>query len=155
MMVDSNSIPLRAVAVAREGAPCDTITLDHDARHRRRLRLVTDSGLAFLLDLPEARRLRGGDLLLLADGRLIVVHAAAEPVLDITAAGPADLARLAWHLGNRHTPTQVLDGALRIRDDHVLAAMLERLGARLERRSAPFDPETGAYDGHAGDHHHD
>jgi urease accessory protein len=146
----------RAIAVSREGTPADTVTLDHDARHRRRVRLVTDGGLPFLHDLPEARRLRDGDLLVLDDGRRLAVHAVPEPVLEITAPDPAALARLAWHLGNRHTPTQVLAGSLRIRDDHVLAAMLEGLGAKLTRLFAPFDPEVGAYagHGHGGSHHH-
>jgi urease accessory protein len=145
----------RATAVTRNGEPADTVTLDHHTRQRRRLRLVADRGTAFLLDLPKARHLREGDLLRLDDGRLIAVRAALEPVLDITAADHLTLARLAWHLGNRHTPTQVLPDRLRIGDDHVLAAMLEGLGARIERRTAPFEPEGGAYGRHDGNHHHD
>jgi urease accessory protein len=100
-----------------------------------------------MIDLAHARHLRNGDRLVLEDGRRVLVRAAPEPVLDIAA---ADLARIAWHLGNRHCPTQVLDGALRIRTDHVLAAMLRGLGCTLVERTAPFEPEHGAY--HTHDH---
>jgi urease accessory protein len=136
----------RAVAVASGGVPSDVVTLAHDDRHRRRVRLTTDSGASFLLDLPDARLLRDGDLLALDDGRLVLVRAAPEPVLEVAAEGPVALARLAWHLGNRHTPVEVLaDGRLRLRADHVLAAMLEGLGARVTATTAPFTPESGAY----------
>jgi urease accessory protein len=147
------SLP-RACTVLADGTPCDAITLAYDDRHRRRLRLMTDGGLAFLLDLPEARALRDGDRLRLDDGRLILVRAAAEAVLEVRAADPQALACIAWHLGNRHTPTQILAQGLRIRADHVLADLLSRLGAEVVPATAPFDPEGGAYDhGHA--HRHD
>jgi urease accessory protein len=138
---------LRAVAVAGDGEPFDVLTLDHEARHCRRVRVATDGGRALMIDLAHARHLRNGDRLVLEDGRRVLVRAAPEPVLDIAA---ADLARIAWHLGNRHCPTQVLDGALRIRADHVLAAMLRGLGCTLVERTAPFEPEHGAY--HTHDH---
>jgi urease accessory protein len=140
----------RATAVARDGEPFDHVTLDYEARHRRRVRLVTARGLELLLDLPEARHLRDGDRLVLEDGRLVMVRAAPERVIEIAAADPRELARLAWHLGNRHTPTQVLPGLLRIREDHVLAEMLRALGAHVLHTEAPFDPETGAYSGSHG-----
>ncbi len=82
------------------------------------------------------------------------MHAAPEPVLEIETADPADLPRIAWHLGNRHLPVQVLPGRLRIRADHVIAEMVAGLGARVARLDAPFDPEIGAYAG-PGQHHHD
>ena len=139
----------RATSVASGGEPAATVTLAHDDRHRRRLRLTTDGGEAFLLDLPEARPLRHGDLLRLHDGRLVEVRAAPEDVLEVRARDAAALARLAWHLGNRHAPTQVLDGALRIRTDHVLRHLLtDHLGAEVTALRAPFDPETGAYHRH-------
>ena len=148
-----------AAAVVRNGIPQDTVTLAYDDRHRRRLRLTTDSGLVFLLDLPEARALRDGDRLVLEDGRHILVRAAPEPVLEVRAADPLALTRIAWHLGNRHTPTQVLPGALRIRADHVLEHLLvDHLGALVTHMTAPFDPEGGAYGPstmHGHDHHHD
>jgi urease accessory protein len=137
---------LRATTVRHDGTAIDSVTLTHADRHRRRARLTTDSGLALLLDLPEARHLDPGSRLELEDGRLVEVRAAEEDVLEVEAEDATQLARLAWHLGNRHTPVEVLDsGHLRLRYDHVLAAMLEGLGARLLRRKTPFTPEHGAY----------
>ena len=142
----------RATAVAPDGEPFATVTLAYDDRHRRRLRLVTDAGHPFLLDLAEARVLRDGDRLALDDGNLVLVCAAPEAVLDIHAPDALALARIAWHLGNRHTPTQILPGALRIRADHVLEHLLtDHLGAVVRHATAPFDPEGGAY-GHRHEH---
>ena len=143
---------VRATAVVEAGSPRATVTLAFDDRHRRRLRLATDDGRPFLLDLAQARALRDGDLLALDDGTLVRVRAAPEAVLEISAGDPSALARLAWHLGNRHTPTQILPGFLRIRPDHVLEHLLtDHLGASVRPVTAPFDPEGGAY-GHAHDH---
>ena len=144
---------LRATAVVREGQPFDTVTLTHDDRHRRRIRLTADGGTSFLLDLAEACHLTDGDLLALSDGRHVQIRAAPEPVLEVATATSVQLARLAWHLGNRHTPVQVLeDGRLRLREDHVLAAMLQGLGANVTRSIAPFSPEHGAYAGRGHEH---
>lgn len=123
----------------------DRVTLDYDGRHRRRVALAGDGGLAFLLDLPQVRVVRDGDGLLLEDGRVVLVRAAEEAVAEITCDTPEALVRIAWHLGNRHLPTQLLGGRLRIRDDHVIVAMAEGLGADVRRHRAPFDPEGGAY----------
>ncbi len=123
-----------------------TVTLDYDGRHRRRVRLVADDRSAFLLDLPRAERLAEGDGLALAGGGYVRVVAAAEEVADLHCPTPEDAARVAWCIGNRHAPLQVLaGGALRIRDDHVLTDLAARLGARVARRRAPFAPEPGAY----------
>jgi urease accessory protein len=148
---------IRAVGVEAEGEVAGSVTLAYDDRHRRRLTIRSDAGQTILLDLPAARHLRDGDRLLLEDGRRLLVRAAAEPVVEVVADDSRTLARLAWHLGNRHTPAQILPDRLRIRPDHVLEAMLEGLGARLEPKRAPFDPEHGAYgSGHGqGGHHHD
>lgn len=127
------------------------VTLDHDARHRRRLRMATDGGEWFLLDLPQAVAMGDGDGLALEDGGWIEVRAKPEPLLEIRAA-PAVLLRLAWHIGNRHVPAAILPDRILIRDDHVLADMLERQGASLRRVEEPFTPEAGAYDGHRHDH---
>ncbi len=127
------------------------VTLDFDSRHRRRLRLAADDGEPLVLDLAQTTVLRDGDGLQTEDGDWIGVRAAPESLLDITAAEDQALVRIAWHLGNRHLPTQILDGRLRIRDDHVIAAMLAGLGARVESVSAPFDPESGAYQHAHGD----
>jgi len=152
----------RATAVMSAGSwPADAavgeVTLAFDQRHRRRIRMTDDAGAPFLLDLARAVVLANGDGLALDGDGFIRVRAAAEPVADVRAATAAETARLAWHIGNRHTPVQVLaDGTLRIRDDHVLAAMLEGLGAFVTRRLAPFAPESGAYagDGQGHDHGH-
>ncbi|MBT4116001.1 MAG: Urease accessory protein UreE [Rhodospirillaceae bacterium] len=123
-----------------------SVTLAFDDRHRRRIKLTDDDGGDFLLDLAEAARLEDGDGLVLESGSIIAVAAADEDVLDITCANAAEAARIAWHIGNRHTPVQVLaDGGLRIAYDHVLEAMIKGLGGRPERNRAAFAPEPGAY----------
>lgn len=123
-----------------------TVTLDYDGRYRRRIRLVTDEGDPFLLDLPQAVRLGEGDGLVLEDGGYVRVVAAAEPVADLSCRELSETARIAWHIGNRHIPIQVLpDGALRIRDDHVIVEMARQLGAQVHCHQAPFSPEPGAY----------
>ena len=147
----------RAIAVHPVGhwqgeAAVDRVTLAFLDRHRRRLRLVADSGTPFLLDLPRVRHLIDGDGLELDDGSRIRVCAAAEPVIEITADRPADLLRIAWHIGNRHLPLQVVGDRLRIRADHVIAEMVSGLGGRITALEAPFDPEFGAYAG--APHHH-
>ena len=131
---------------------CDRVVLDYDGRHRRRLRFVAEGGTTFLLDLPRATVLREGDGLQLDDGRVVRVTAAPEPVLRITAGNAAQLARLAWHIGNRHLPAQITPGCILLREDAVIADMLRGLGARVERILSAFTPEPGAYD--AGHSHH-
>jgi len=134
------------------------ITLRFDQRHRRRIRLQCDDGNSLLLDLPEAQALCEGDGLRCEDGSWVTVHAAPEEVMDVLCDSPRGLLRVAWHLGNRHLPVEVLgETGLRVRVDHVIESMVEGLGARCERRLAPFSPEGGAYakDGHeAGSHNH-
>ena len=142
-------------------AAVDTVVLDFDDRHRRRMVMTGTRGLEFLLDLETAVALRGGDALMLEDGRLIEVVAAPEPLIEIRGSDPGHLVRLAWHLGNRHLPTQIMAKGLRIRRDHVIEEMVKGLGARVIEIEAPFDPEGGAYAApheapHAhGHHHHD
>lgn len=136
-----------------------SVTLDFDARHRRRIRLGLDAGGHVLLDLPRAVAMADGDALALEGGGWIEVRAAAEPVIEIRCSTPLALARVAWHLGNRHLPTEIRDGGLRIRPDHVIEEMLVRLGAELTRVTAAFQPEGGAYgrepNGRGdGEHHH-
>jgi len=132
----------------------DSIALDFDGRHRRRLVLSTEKKHDILLDLPEAAHMRDGDALALGDGSLVVVTAKPESLLEITA--PPDLLmRIGWHLGNRHLPVQFLNGALRIRADHVIANMVRTLGGRIAPVAAPFDPESGAYASHHGSGVHD
>ncbi len=151
--------PARALRIERGGHPAgDGIGLAYEARYRRRGLLVTDAGEKILLDLAEATELGHGDALVLEDGRLVAIRAAAEPLAEVraeTGAGleGAALARLAWHIGNRHTPAQVEDGRLLIRRDHVLEDMLRRLGATIRHVEEPFRPEGGAY-GHGRTHAH-
>jgi urease accessory protein len=132
--------------------PADTVVLDFDDRHRRRMMMTGTRGLEFLLDLEHAVALRGGDALVLDDDRLVEVVAAAEPLVEIRCNDPQHLVRVAWHLGNRHLPTQITARGLRIRRDHVIEAMVKGLGARIIEIEAPFDPEGGAYAG--GGHAH-
>jgi urease accessory protein len=132
--------------------PADTVVLDFDDRHRRRMAMRGTRGLEFLLDLENAVALRGGDALVLDDGRLIEVVAAPEPLAEIRCNDPHHLIRVAWHLGNRHLPTQIMARALRVRRDHVIEAMVQGLGARVIEIEAPFDPEGGAYAGGAHAH---
>jgi urease accessory protein len=134
--------------------PADAVVLDFDARHRRRVTMIGTRGLTFLLDLERATALRGGDALVLEDGRLVEVVAAPEPLVEVRGRDAAHLLRLAWHLGNRHLPTQVTARGLRIRRDHVIENMLAGLGARVTPIEAPFDPEGGAYDDGAESHAH-
>ncbi|NJO38136.1 MAG: urease accessory protein UreE [Rhizobiales bacterium] len=130
----------------------DAITLDLDARRKRRQTLTCERGTHLLVDLPAVPGLRDGDGFLLEDGRIVQVNAASEPLLEVRPS-PADMARIAWHLGNRHLPVQFVDGAIRLRADHVIEAMLHKLGAATCHVQAPFDPEGGAY-GHGHTHAH-
>jgi urease accessory protein len=131
----------------------DRVVLDAAERHRRRIVLTGERGTEFLLDLPHAAALRDGDGLVLEDGAIVRVAGKPEPLVEVAAASGHALARLAWHIGNRHTDLQVVGDTLRIRRDHVLEDMLRGLGARLTPIEAPFDPEPGAY-GHSHDHGH-
>jgi urease accessory protein len=127
----------------------ERLVLDYEGRFLRRKRLVAASGRAVMVDLPETVSLDEGDALEADGGALIEIVAAPEPLLRVT----GDLPRLAWHIGNRHTPCQVAGDHLLIRDDHVLADMLARLGAEVTPVTAPFVPEGGAY-GHGRTHGH-
>ena len=126
----------------------DRVELDATDRHRRRVVLVGGEGATYLLDLAEAQQIRGGDGLVLEDGNIVRVAAKAEPLIEIAAPDAPSLARLAWHIGNRHTDVQIIGDRLRIRRDHVLEEMLRRLGAILTSLEAPFEPEPGAYAHH-------
>jgi urease accessory protein len=129
----------------------DRVLIDFDRRHRRRILLRTEQGRDVLLDLPQAVRLRHGDGLAV-DGGVVRVCARPEPLLEIHTRDEGEMVRIAWHLGNRHLPVQLLDDRIRIRVDHVIREMVERLGGHVDEIEAPFDPEAGAY---AVRHHHD
>ncbi len=124
----------------------DTITLDETARNRRRIKMVSDNGISFLLDLSRAQLLRHGFGIELEDGRIIEVRAEPEALYEIKARDGLHLLQLAWQLGNRHLPAQIFDKGIRIRQDHVIKEMLLGLGATVDDIIAPFDPEGGAYE---------
>lgn len=125
--------------------------LDYAARFLRRKRLQTTDGTAFIVDLPQTTSLDHGDALALDDGTLVEIAAADEALYEVT--GP-DLVRLAWHIGNRHTPCQICADHLLIQADPVIGHMLEHLGANVTAITGPFTPEGGAY-GHGRTHSHE
>ncbi|KAB0679286.1 urease accessory protein UreE [Aureimonas leprariae] len=142
---------IRAETIRERGEgfqAADTITLDETQRHRRRMAMVSDGGIAFLLDLADARLLREGDAIVLDDGRLVRVIAKPEPLYAVRGRNAAHLLSLAWHLGNRHTPAAIMADHLLVRRDPVLREMAVGLGGSVEEVEAPFDPEGGAYGGH-------
>jgi urease accessory protein len=130
----------------------DRVLIDYDRRFRRRIVLATVLGAEVLIDLSQAVRLRDGDGLLIQTG-VVRVCAQAEELMEIHAHEDGELIRIAWHLGNRHLPVQLLDDRIRIRADHVIGQMVEGLGGHVDLIQAPFDPEAGAYAG-GGHHHH-
>ncbi|MCW0181717.1 MAG: urease accessory protein UreE [Zavarzinia sp.] len=148
----------RASAVLPKGSFADDavvgeVVLDSEARLRRRA-VLSAGRQQFLLDLAELVPLNDGDGLALDGGGVIRVLAAPERLVEITAKSPAELVRIAWHLGNRHLPTQLLADRIRIRPDHVIEDMLVGLGAAVAKVDAAFDPEGGAYAGGHHDHDH-
>ena len=148
------STTMRAASVLPAGTwdspPVDRVLIDWDRRHRRRILLQTETGADLLLDLAHAARLRHGDGLLLDQGGVVQVQAQPEALLELHAPSPDALVRIAWHLGNRHLPVQLMGDRVRIRADHVIADMVRGLGGHVVEISAPFDPEAGAYSGEAG-----
>jgi len=144
---------LKAERDARRLEVKSRLELPFDSRQKTRLRTRLASGEEAALMLPRGEVLRGGDLVVASDGRVIEVVAAAEEVLHVECASATELARCAYHLGNRHVPVEVGDGFLRLAEDHVIEKMLAGLGAKLTHVTAPFEPEAGAYAG--GHHHHD
>jgi urease accessory protein len=145
---------LRATEVIQAGGTghahvMDTITLDRHARWRRRIAMTTDGGRDFLLDLAEATYLAHGAVLKLTDGSLIEVRAQKEKLVEIHAHSAGELARIAWHIGNRHVAAEINDQAIYIQPDHVLEDMVKRHGGHVHHVMRPFEPEAGAY-GHKG-----
>ncbi len=147
----------------------DTLTLPYELRIRGRLKATSDAGRELRLFLDRGPVLRDGEGLRAEGGEIVQVKAAAEPVVTARVAAGLPLARLAYHLGNRHVQLALGEdeqgGYVRFPPDHVLEELAELLGAHLERHAAPFDPEPGAYNqlghghghghGHVHDHNHD
>lgn len=143
-----------AQSLRRKGTWTDaaeTCTLTYDDRFLRRKVLETVGGARFLVDLEHTESLDQGDAFELGDGRLVAVDAAAEELLEVTG---EDLVRLAWHVGNRHTPCQIEPARLLIQRNHVMSDMLAHLGATVREVREPFTPEGGAY-GHGRTHSHE
>ena len=146
-------------AKVKTGTAKDRLALTFDARQKSRQRARLASGEEVAVKLPRGEILRGGDLVSASDGRVIEVVALSEKLAHIEA---TDLARVAYHLGNRHVPVELGKGFVRIAQDHVLEELARKLGARVSHVEAPFEPEGGAYHrhdemGHGGrihDHHH-
>ncbi|MBL8458202.1 MAG: urease accessory protein UreE [Zoogloea sp.] len=134
-----------------DAAPAARLELNFDARTKSRLRTQLVGGEEVGMFLPRGTILRGGDRLQAQDGRVVEVVSAPEDLLEARCADAFALARVAYHLGNRHVAVQVGEGWLRIQTDHVLKTMLTGLGAEVHALSAPFEPEAGAY---AHGHHH-
>lgn len=163
----------RATAIVRKPAVkadkiIDSVSLDHEGRQRRRVTLVGEKGMSFLLDLEKANSLNDGDAVKLEDGSLVLIKAAAQALIEIRADNPLRLLKTAWHIGNRHTPCEITADAIYIEEDHVLAEMVRGLGCAMTSVMRAFQPERGAYDdhghahgghdhahGHDHDHHHD
>jgi urease accessory protein len=135
-------------AADRNAVPLDTITLDHDERRVRRKLLRGANGTEILLDLPQATTLDHGQWLELDTGEYVQIIAAPELLYEIRARDTAHLIRLAWHIGNRHTPAQLDAHRILIKRDHVLKTMLEGLGANVTNVTEPFFAEHGAYHSH-------
>jgi urease accessory protein len=147
----------RVTGIRRNGdweaaTAADRIMLEASERHLRRVVLTGERGTTFLVDLPQPVQLHDGDALLLDNGATVLVAGAPEPLIEIAAPSALDAARLAWHLGNRHTDVQILGDKIRIRRDHVLEEMAAALGAKLTALDAAFDPEASTPHTHEHDH---
>jgi urease accessory protein len=148
---------VRVLAAGAGPAPIDSLILSSEQRRVQAAHLIGVNGTAIGLMLPEPVMLRAGDLLELDDGSAVEIVIAPEPLVEIRGNDLTHLARIAWHLGDRHVPVQILSNRLRMRRDAALESLLKGLGARLTEIEAPFDPEGGAYaapDAHQHSHDH-
>jgi urease accessory protein len=128
--------------------PFDIVVLDADERHIRRKRITLANGEDILVDFEKPVHLEQGDRLVLEDGRVAKVVAAEEALMQVTARGPQHLVELAWHIGNRHLPAQIMEDRILLRRDRIIRAMLEQLGATVSDVTEPFAPAHGAYHAH-------
>lgn len=149
---------VRVIAAAdrRERAIADTLILDYARRSAGTFSATGLKGGTFDIALETPGRLGTDDILELDDGTLLEVVAAPEPLIEARAADLSGLMRLAWHLGDRHVPVQVLANRIRLRHEVALETLLRSLDAKLTLIEAPFEPEGGAYvASHGQGHHHD
>ncbi len=149
---------VQPAAHRKGGTVVDTLILPYAQRQVKQGFLFGVKGICVEIDLAEPARLRTDDALVLDNGELVEVVAEAEPLIEVRAPDLAALARLAWHLGDRHVPVQILERRLRLARDPAIETLLESLGAKVAMIDAPFEPEGGAYEaaqehGHH-DHHH-
>ncbi len=148
----------RATSFRRAGladsSPLDSVVLDAQGRHIRRKLITCTDGTEVLVDFEKPARLEHGDCLVLEDGRLVEVIAAAEALLEVRGRDQAHFAQLAWHIGNRHLEAQIDKDRILIRRDHVIAHMLEHRGATVRNVTERFSPEHGAYHSHGHAHEH-
>lgn len=147
-------VKIVAAGAASDGRVIDTVIVTPEQRRAPRGSLTGVKGTHLTFDLPEPVALRAGDLLQLDDGNLVEVVAEPEPLIEARAKDLTALARLAWHLGDRHVPVQLFANRLRVRRDPAIEALLTRLGAKTVTIEAPFDPEGGAYTAPVLEHHH-
>jgi urease accessory protein len=140
---------LRAISFVRAQylleTPWETIIMDADARHLRRKLITLQNGDDVMVDLATTTKFEDRDCLILDDGRLVQIIASDEELLEVTASDSAHLTQLAWHIGNRHLAAQIEPSRILIRSDHVIAKMLEQLGAKVETVREAFTPVHGAY----------
>jgi urease accessory protein len=146
------ALPIADRFAASDARVDEVLELVFEQRERSRFRAPLCSGEEVGVDLPPGSLIRDGDRLLLGDGRVVAVSAAPEALMEVRAHDAPQLARIAYHVGNRHVPLQIGDGWLRLLPDHVLRAMIEGLGGHVHAVEAGFEPESGAY-GHSHVHH--
>jgi urease accessory protein len=146
---------VQPAAQRQGGNVIDTLILPHAQRQAKQGFLFGVKGTCVEVDFPEQVRLRTDDALVLDDGSLVEIVADAEPLIEARAADLPALARLAWHLGDRHVPVQILEKRLRLQRDPAIEELLAALGAKVIVIDAPFEPEGGAYEAQPHEHHHD
>jgi urease accessory protein len=146
---------VQPAAQRQGGNVVDTLILTHAQRQTKRGFVFGIKGVCVEFDFSEPVRLRTDDALVLEDGSLVEIVSEAEPLIEARAADLPALARLAWHLGDRHVPIQILEKRLRLQHDPAIEELLAALGAKVIAIEAPFEPEGGAYEAQADDHHHD
>ncbi|MCF6303522.1 MAG: urease accessory protein UreE [Devosiaceae bacterium] len=137
---------IRATAISKTSAEqAGSITLTYSDRFRRRIAMISDNGIEFLLDLAEATELADGEFLLLDDGRHVKIIAAKEKLMRVRGKDQQHLTRASWHVGNRHLACEIHPDFIVLTHDRIIEKMLLGLGCEVEQFEGPFSPEGGAY----------